>query len=181
MPNPEQESFLLEILDEQEFLEIDLEMIRKLCERIVDDAGTKTGRIGIVLVDNETIQQYNRDFLQHDYPTDVISFPIEDRLADGHLEGEILACTQVALDRATEFGWSPQEEILLYVVHGILHLVGYDDTTPEERQLMRQKEKNYLALVNIFVPEWDCEIDSEGSGEQKEEHNRSNPDETDLN
>lgn len=181
MPSPEQESFLLEVLDEQEFLEIDLKRIRKLCERIVEDAGAKTGRIGIILVDSETIHQYNRDFLQHDYPTDVISFPIEERLEEGHLEGEILACTQVAQDRAVEFGWSPQEEILLYVVHGILHLVGYDDTTPEERKLMRQKEKNYLALINIFVPEWDCEIDSGESTEQKEEHNKSNPDEADLN
>lgn len=161
MTNAEKESFLLEILDEQSFLEVDTDKIRTLCERIIGDSGAKTGRLGVILVDNETIQQYNRDFLQHDYPTDVISFPIEKRLDEKHLEGELLACTEVARDRAGEFGWSAQEEILLYIVHGTLHLVGFDDTTPDSCREMRQKEKEYLALVDIVVPDWDCEYDDE--------------------
>lgn len=159
MPHPENEAFLLEILDEQDRFEVETEKIRSVCEKILADFSVQSGRLGVVLVDNDTIQQYNRDFLDHDYPTDVISFPLENRLDEGHLEGEILACTEVAFDRAAEFQWTPQEEILLYVVHGVLHLVGFDDTTAEDRSEMRQKEKEYLAHIEITVPDWDLGID----------------------
>ncbi len=171
MPRRKKEPFLLEILDEQEILQIDLAEVRSLCEKILDGAGIESGRVGVVLVDSDTIQQFNKDFLKHDYPTDSISFPIEER--PGHLEAEILACTQIAKDRAGEFCWTPREELLLYVAHGTLHLVGFDDVTPEDRILMRAKEKEYLAAVGITVPEleycdeWD---DSLPEDEGDEEH-----------
>lgn len=161
MPRRKKESFLLEILDEQEEFVVETLKIKRICEKIIDDFRIGTGRLGVVLVDGETIRQYNRDFLKHDYPTDVISFPIETRLEEHHLEGEILACTEIARQRAEEFGWTPHEEILLYVVHGILHLLGFDDTTPESRRMMRQKEKEYLALADVVVPDWDCVPESD--------------------
>lgn len=163
MSDREYESFLLEILDEQDAFEVDREKITFLCEAMIADRQVKTGRLGVVLVDGDTIRQYNRDFLEHDYVTDVISFPIEDRLSEGHLEGEILVCTQIALDRAEEFGWTPGEEILLYVVHGVLHLLGLDDTTPDLRREMRQKENDYLGLLGIVVPDWNYESPDPGA------------------
>ncbi len=169
MPRRKKDSFLLEILDEQDVLQVDIEEIRPLCERILDDAGIVSGRLGVVLVESDTIQQFNMDFLKHDYPTDVISFPIEER--PGHLEAEILVCTQIAKERAGEFCWTPREELLLYVVHGTLHLVGFDDTTPEDRLVMRQKEKEYLAAIGITVPEleyceeWDDSLPDEDDPE----------------
>jgi probable rRNA maturation factor len=147
---------LLEILDEQDILEINVENIRTVCYRILDDFDVRSGSLEVVLVDNDTIQQYNRDFLRHDYPTDVISFPIEDRRSEGYLEAEILVSSQMAQDRAGEFGWLPEEELMLYIVHGTLHLVGFDDTTPEVSEMMRQKEKEYLTVLGINIPNWDC-------------------------
>ena len=155
MPHRRKESFLLEILDEQDELVVDLEKVRIVCERILADCGIRSGRMNVVLVDSETIHQYNRDFLQHDYPTDAISFPIEDRRNEGYLEGEILVCTEIARDRAEEFGWTAEEELLLYVVHGMLHLAGFDDVTPEQQTVMREKERSYLAMLGIQVPSWD--------------------------
>ena len=149
------DSCLIEILDEQDFFQVDTERIKLLCEKIIEDFQIRSGRLGIVLVDDDTIRQYNRDFLAHDYVTDVISFPIEQRLGEAHLEAEILACTQVAQQRASEFGWTQEEEILLYIVHGILHVVGFDDTTTENRTEMRLKEREYLARIGINVPDWD--------------------------
>jgi probable rRNA maturation factor len=148
---------LIEVLDEQEYLIVNTEQIKSICEKILDDSKIQSGKLGVILVDNDTIQQYNRDFLQHDYPTDVISFPIVDRRYEGHLEAEILVCTQIALDRAGEFGWKPEEELLLYVVHGMLHLVGFDDTTPEIQIVMQQKEREYLAQLGITVPKWNLD------------------------
>lgn len=160
MARRKKESFFLEILDEQDDIVVDTKKITTLCEKILADASVRTGRLGVVLVDPETIRQYNRDFLQHDYPTDVISFPIEERLSDGHLEAEVLACTQVAKERAGEFAWTPEEEILLYIVHGVLHLVGFDDATPDTRSEMRKKEKEYLAYLEIDVPDFDADPDA---------------------
>ncbi|MDR1271231.1 MAG: rRNA maturation RNase YbeY [Planctomycetaceae bacterium] len=157
MSHHKKSSILIEILDEQEYLVVNLDKIRLICEKILDDFTIQNGKLGVILVDNDTIQQYNRDFLQHDYPTDVISFPIVDRRREGYLEAEILVCTQIALDRAGEFGWLPEDELLLYIVHGILHLVGFGDTTPEIRTVMQQKEREYLAQLGITVPKWNLD------------------------
>ncbi|MDR2754269.1 MAG: rRNA maturation RNase YbeY [Planctomycetaceae bacterium] len=157
MPLRKKNAFLIEVLDEQEYLVVDTEKIRTICEKILDDFNIQNGKLGVILVNNDTIQQYNRDFLKHDYPTDVISFPIVDRRYEGHLEAEILVCTQVALNRAGEFGWLPEEELLLYVIHGVLHLVGFDDKTPENQSVMQQKECEYLTQLGITVPKWNLD------------------------
>jgi probable rRNA maturation factor len=148
------EPLLLEILDEQDDLVVDLEKVRNLCEHILADGNINSGKINVVLVNSDTIQQYNRDFLQHDYPTDTISFPTEYRRNEGYLEGEVLACAEVAKERAKEFGWTPEEELLLYIVHGMLHLIGFDDATPEQQAVMQEQERTYLARLGIQVPNW---------------------------
>ena len=154
MPNRKKKAFLLEILDVQEELSVDLEKVRTLCEHILDDHGIKSGKVNVVFVDSDTIRQYNRDFLQHDYPTDTISFPIEDQRSEGHLEGEVLVCTEIAKNRAEEFRWTAEEELLLYVIHGMLHLAGFDDTTPEQQSEMQAKEREYLTTLGVQVPKW---------------------------
>ena len=155
MAHDERESIFLEILDEQDALVVDLEKVRTVCEQILADGGIRSGKINVVLVDSDTIQQFNRDFLQHDYPTDSISFPLEDRRSEeGYLEGEVLACTEIAKTRAVEFSWTAEEELMLYIVHGMLHLVGFDDTTSEQQSLMQEKERSYLATLGIQVPHW---------------------------
>ena len=154
MPARKKEKFLLEILDVQEAMIVNLEKVRSVCERILDDSGIRSGKISVVLVDGKTIQQYNRDFLQHDYPTDTISFPIEDRRNEGYLEGDVLVCPEMAMERAKEFDWTAEEEFLLYVVHGMLHLCGFDDTTPKQQATMQEKEREYLATLGIQAPTW---------------------------
>src|SRR4029450_4248528 len=75
--------------------------------------------------DEKTIHELNRRHLDHDWPTDVLSFVLED---DGeHLEGEVLLSADTAATAADELGNSAAEEQLLYVIHGMLHLVGYND------------------------------------------------------
>jgi probable rRNA maturation factor len=76
--------------------------------------------IHFVLVDRATIARVHGDFLGDPAETDVITFPY----------GEILVCPAVARDRAKEHGLEIEQEVLLYALHGLLHLAGYDDTTP---------------------------------------------------
>lgn len=158
-------NIFLEILDEQEMLDVPAETIRLLAVRILEDAGIVAGMLSIVLVDNATIHELNKQFLQHDYPTDVISFRIEEDAENNYLEGEIVVSAEMARERAPEFGWLPAHELLLYIVHGILHLVGFDDAESDDRQLMRQKEQEYLGSVGIAPPPMEADDEDDSTDE----------------
>ncbi len=93
-------------------------------------------------MDNAEIHRVNRQFLEHDFATDVISFSLGE--PDGPLEGDLMVSAEMAVEQAARYGWSPLEELLLYVIHGTLHLVGYDDLTEEDRAVMRRQESHYL-------------------------------------
>jgi probable rRNA maturation factor len=99
------------------------------------------------------IRRLNRQYLNHDYATDVLSFPLHD---DGDcLEGEIVVSGQMAARMATRYGWSASDELMLYTVHGCLHLVGYDDSTDQQRRQMRRAEQEYLRPFGL-MPRYDC-------------------------
>jgi probable rRNA maturation factor len=65
------------------------------------------------------------------------------------IEGEVLVSTDVAATAAAEFGWSVENEVTLYVVHGLLHLVGYDDLSDDEKAIMRERERFHLARWDL--------------------------------
>ncbi|MEN0112135.1 MAG: rRNA maturation RNase YbeY, partial [Planctomycetota bacterium] len=86
----------------------------------------------------------------HDYPTDVLSFPLVDE--PPHLVGEVIVSADTAITSAAEYGWPAEHELLLYVVHGVLHLAGRRDKTEEESATMRADEARYLRLVGVEAP-----------------------------
>ncbi len=130
-------------------LPVDETRIRQAVEMIVEDAAVADAQISVAIVDDSTIAQVHRDFLDLDEPTDVISFVLEE--GPGSLEGEVVASADTARREAAAYGWSPEDELLLYVIHGTLHLVGYDDTTDTARPEMRRQEAKYLARLGIDV------------------------------
>jgi probable rRNA maturation factor len=99
------------------------------------------------VVDDETIHDLNRRFLAHDYATDVLSFALE-QSADG-LDGEIIVSADFATASAPRYEWSAADELLLYVIHGALHLAGYDDHEPDDISRMRAAEARHLALAGL--------------------------------
>lgn len=105
--------------------------------------------INVAIVDNAQIHETNREFLNHDYPTDVITFPWDE--PEGPLKGDIMVSAEMAAQVASDYGWSPDDELLLYVIHGTLHLAGYDDHSDEERAAMRERETHYLASLGIDI------------------------------
>lgn len=137
----------IELSDEQTTLEIDAARITRLAEQILRDAGIRGGSLSIAVVDDPTIHELNRQFLQHDYPTDALSFLLE-RDSD-RLEGEVIVSADTAARVAAELDWPAEDELLLYVVHATLHLVGHDDATDELRAAMRDAESRYLAQLGI--------------------------------
>ena len=140
----------IEICSEQEALEFDEELLRRAAVAILADAGVRHGSLSIAVVDDPTIHRLNREFLQHDDPTDVLSFLLE-REGD-RLEGEVIVSADTAIRSATEIGWPSAHELLLYVIHGTLHLVGYDDLEADAQQEMRERERDYLYKIGISQP-----------------------------
>lgn len=98
-------------------------------ERVIKELNIQ-GNIVIKLGSKEEAQELNLRYLQKDYPTDVLSFPFNEEVPDeGFYLGDIFVCYPIAGEQAKEYGLTLEEELLTLMVHGILHLAGYDHET----------------------------------------------------
>lgn len=138
--------FRIEIADQQKY-PIDPDRLAEVVTMILDDYGYDSAEISIAVVDDPTIRQLNLQYLQHDYETDVLSFLLDS--SEDFLAGQLIVSTDTAHRVAAELGTSPADELLLYVVHGSLHLVGLDDTAPDLTCEMRNAEKLYLTKMGV--------------------------------
>ncbi len=127
-----------------------LAKVRSVVDTVLRRWNVPRAELEYRFVDDATIWEINRRFLGHDYPTDVISFPLED---GDSLEGSIVISVDTARTQAEAFGTSPEIELLLYAAHGTLHLVGLEDARQEDRSRMRQAEREVLRSVGIELPE----------------------------
>jgi probable rRNA maturation factor len=126
------------------------EQLRAAAHAVLSDSDLLSAAISIAVVDDPTIHELNRRYLDHDWPTDVLSFVLEN---DGrHLQGEVIFSADTAAAAAAELGWPTAAEQLLYVVHGMLHLVGHDDKTADQADQMRAAEANYLRQLGFEPP-----------------------------
>lgn len=137
----------IEIANEQTTYAVAGLRLKKAVRAVLEDAGVRSGEISIAVVDDATMHALNRKHLDHDYPTDVLSFLLEHE--DEHLEGEVIVSADYAAREAAIYGWTTDDELLLYVIHGTLHLVGYDDQEPAAKQQMRNRERHYLQLFGL--------------------------------
>jgi len=107
--------------------------------------------ISLVLCDDPTIQELNRRFLNHNYPTDVLSFPLSEGEGTSKgkkgLVGEIIISVETAKRNAKRYQQTLERELLRLAIHGTLHLIGYDDATLPQRKKMRRRERWYLKLI----------------------------------
>ncbi|MEE9488140.1 MAG: rRNA maturation RNase YbeY, partial [Candidatus Brocadiales bacterium] len=92
--------------------------------------------LSIAFVDKEEITRLNEKFLGHKGPTDVLSFPVDTN--GGRLSGEVVVCPPVAVEFAAESKTDVEGEIMLYVVHGLLHLLGYTDSNGKSAKKMHR-------------------------------------------
>lgn len=144
------------IANEQTTLALDEDRLRQAVTWILTEAKIAEATISLAVVDDPTIHELNREYLQHDYATDVLSFLLERDATS--LEGEVIVSADTATTRAEDYGWSAHDELLLYVVHGTLHLVGYDDGLSQARREMRRQERACLAQFGL-VHRWKEERD----------------------
>ncbi len=131
------------IHNQQEAVPIDFKRMREVARAVLDGEDESEAEISLAFVDNATIHVLNKRYLDHDEPTDVLSFPLSEAKAK-HLSGELVIGAEVALVQAAERGHDVQAELALYVIHGLLHLCGQSDHDDGERMAMRERERHYL-------------------------------------
>ena len=107
--------------------------------------GFTTGDITYILCDDEKILAVNRQFLGHDYYTDVITF---DYSSKSRISGDIYISLDTVQSNAEQVGATFEQELYRILIHGVLHLTGQEDKTPEKRAEMTAKEEKALALLN---------------------------------
>ena len=107
--------------------------------------GRKVGEIGYLFVDDEKILEVNREYLGHDYYTDVITFDYDE---DDTVNGDIVISLDTVRSNAELFGKTYEDELYRVIIHGILHLCGINDKGPGEREIMEAAENKALAMRN---------------------------------
>ncbi|WP_263786145.1 rRNA maturation RNase YbeY [Salinibacter grassmerensis] len=132
--------------------ELDAELLRHVIRHVVDAEEASLAHLSLVLTDHDTVRRLNQSYLDHDYDTDVLSFSLREGPAPSEdseegVEGEVYVDLDTAAERHDEFDTSFEREAYRYVVHGLLHLIGYDDAQPSGQAKMREKEDQYLDAV----------------------------------
>ncbi len=130
--------------------QLDEAAVRAVVDAVCAGEGATVASLGIVLGDHALVHELNREWLGHDYETDVVSFVLdEEAQARGEIDGEVYVDLDTAAERAPEFGVTMEHEALRYVAHGVLHLVGHDDATDAMRAAMRALEDRYLGAAGL--------------------------------
>jgi probable rRNA maturation factor len=138
----------ISIATPQELVEVDRGRLREAARAVLEGEGIADYEISLAFVDNPTIHRLNKRYLDHDEPTDVLSFPLSEPKAR-KLAGELVVGVEVARDQAAARGHDLQAELALYVIHGLLHLCGHDDQTERGTAAMRGRERHYLGRLGL--------------------------------
>lgn len=136
------------IHSQQDAVAIDYRRMREVARTVLVGERVADAEISLAFVDNATIHALNKRYLNHDEPTDVLSFPLSDAKAK-RLSGELVIGAEVALGQATERGHDVHAELALYVIHGLLHLCGHDDRDEHACADMRRLERHYLSQLGL--------------------------------
>jgi probable rRNA maturation factor len=138
----------LEILNRQRAKKINTRLLKQLVQVLLAELKIETAELGINLVGAREMTLLNETFLRHEGSTDVITFNHQDDSSPENgktsLHGELFVCVDEAIVQAKRFRCSWQSEIVRYIVHGILHLLGHDDLKPQLRRRMKSEENRLV-------------------------------------
>ena len=159
--------------DEQTAVPVDMMRWLRLAEHVLEgERAPDDAEMALVFVDEPTIADLNERYLAGTGPTDVLSFPLEDEIAVGRNPdeggrgpgasgdapepplaiGDVVVCHEVARRQAAERGVALDDELALLVVHGTLHLFGYDHAEPDDAARMQHRERELLDSFRAGVP-----------------------------
>ncbi|HEX2583281.1 MAG TPA: rRNA maturation RNase YbeY [Chlamydiales bacterium] len=132
----------IHLQNSQKDLPLSLKAVRFLVKEILQFLKSPHSEVSIYFVTTRKIRQLHEEFFNDSSTTDCISFPLDEDYL-----GEVFVCPKTAIDYAAVKKTDPFEETALYIIHGLLHCLGYDDLTPLLRRTMRKKEKSCMALI----------------------------------
>ncbi|MFH1998095.1 MAG: rRNA maturation RNase YbeY [Planctomycetota bacterium] len=145
----------VEIHNLQTCIDIDLEFLEHAVHQVFDEVSGRELDLSISIVDDPTIQKINKEYLDHDYPTDVIAFNYGEVAADEDISGEVIISAETALHVAREGDYDAGIELVLYLVHGLLHLQGFDDKSENDATVMWDEQNRVmkkLGFTQHFLP-----------------------------
>ena len=136
------------IYDIEVTADIDDDWINSTCKNILNDKDKNTASISIILTNDKKLLQLKNQYFQQNLLTDVITFNLEE---DGDpIEGEIYISLNRVSENAIKFKQDIGIELKRVIIHGILHLLGYDDQTTQQKKIMIQMEDHYLSLPVVL-------------------------------
>lgn len=130
-----------------EMPKIDLRKISTWIEEVAASHSRRVGTLNYLFVNDDEILETNRQFVNHDYYTDIITF---DYSHGDRISGDIMISLDTVATNADKFGVSYFRELLRVIIHGVLHLVGINDKGPGEREIMEAAENEALSLYDIL-------------------------------
>lgn len=138
----------ISVKNQQELVELDFAVLKAAAKLVLEGEGVSSGKVTLAVFDDETIHALNKRHLDHDEPTDVLAFPYSEPTAR-KVEADIALGAGVAKAAAEERGHDVLAELCLYIIHGCLHLRGYEDKTEAGAAEMRRKEGIYLRKLGL--------------------------------
>lgn len=146
----------IDIADRQHCLVLPRQLLRRIVSTVLAGEGRQVGEISLAFVTDDCMAQLHQQFLGVTGPTDVLTFPLGNLVENQPysqqlpaVSGEIVISTETARRQARQRRHDPVVETCLYVIHGLLHLCGYDDTTPAARRQMQRRQRYYLRQLGL--------------------------------
>jgi len=127
-----------------------LKRVEKVIKEIVSSEGKQLGEIGIIFQRDKDLLKINKNFLQHHYFTDVITFDYNKK---NKITGDIFISVDTVRRNANKFNQDFITEVIRVIIHGVLHLAGYQDKNDIEKQVIRSKEELYLCRYTVLSDE----------------------------
>lgn len=134
---------IIRVFNRQQSLPLDKSSVRALVKATLQHLKATPEEVAIYFVTPKKICELHDQFFQDPSITDCISFPMDDKIL-----GEVFVCPAVAIEYAKEKDLDPYAETALYIIHGLLHLLGFDDMEEKARRVMRKKEKSCIRYLN---------------------------------
>ncbi len=140
----------IHIIDQQHSLTLSPTAVEKVVAAVIAYEGQRCDEVAVYFIDNNAMCRLHEEYFDDPSPTDCISFPIDSEAASYRVLGDIFVCPDTAITYAQEHRGDPHRETLLYIVHGLLHLMGYDDIDPKDEVQMRAAEARHMANLEAL-------------------------------
>jgi probable rRNA maturation factor len=146
----------IEVVDRQRRVKLGSGWLERLIRKALGAEKVTAAEVSVLLCDDRRIARLHDEWMGDPTPTDVITFDLSDPAGmpggDGVLRGDIVVSTETAVRMAKVVGSTPRLETAYYVIHGILHLTGHDDLSPEPRRAMRRRERTLMGALGLPAP-----------------------------